>query len=598
MSFYIKQISVDYESSNDVVEFKNGLNIIFGPSNTGKTMILECINFMFGAKNNPVDKAKKCKSISMIIVSNANNTIRLSRKPNRNEVIVDSQTSEIKSGTYYCGTSKKPRLSDLFLKLIDITGNPSIITNKNYKMNSLTWRSFTHMFYLSEERIISKTSPLLTGRMVDSTKSLSAIEFLLTGENKSREEHESKEIREAKKEAVRDFINSQILHPFSLRKDEIQNEINTLIHVDYLGELKKVSDTIESLEQSIIDGINENKRTTQKIQKLHETQAQNLCLLDNYEKLMTQYEADLKRLSFIIDGISNHNQAEQTECPFCNTRIELPRTENENYINAAIAESIKIRCQIEDLKAAQTSLSAEIDAINAEIQQFEAKNQEIIRINETEYRPAISKLKEKLEEYKIFWKKENELSFVTEIFQAQEKFLEDKLNSTGFLTEEYSPKPSLRNVFFPRFIEKIYHNLLNVGYANAKLSAVTIDENSIDIVINGKNKADNGKGFRAFFNSISALSFVEFLSSEAAYKLNFIILDSPILSLKEKEDDDVSDSLKSGLFNLFVKNPYNLQIIIVENELPPQVDYKNANIVEFTKDKHRGRYGFIRNLLE
>ena len=47
MGFYIKQISVDYEDSNDVINFENGLNIIRGPSNTGKSMVLKCIDFLY-----------------------------------------------------------------------------------------------------------------------------------------------------------------------------------------------------------------------------------------------------------------------------------------------------------------------------------------------------------------------------------------------------------------------------------------------------------------------------------------------------------------------------------------------------------------------
>lgn len=37
----------------------------------------------------------------------------------------------------------------------------------------------------------------------------------------------------------------------------------------------------------------------------------------------------------------------------------------------------------------------------------------------------------------------------------------------------------------------------------------------------------------------------------------------------------------------------NCQVIIVENELPNDVDFFTANLIEFTKNGSVGRYGFL-----
>ncbi len=37
----------------------------------------------------------------------------------------------------------------------------------------------------------------------------------------------------------------------------------------------------------------------------------------------------------------------------------------------------------------------------------------------------------------------------------------------------------------------------------------------------------------------------------------------------------------------------NCQVIIVENELPDDVDFSTANLIEFTKNGSVGRYGFL-----
>lgn len=589
MSFYIKEISVDYATSKDVIDFKDGLNIISGPSNTGKSMILNCIDFMFGAKNNPFDRAINCNSVSMILVSDSKE-IHLSRKLDEDSISVSYQKDNAESKLYYCGKcTKKPQISEMFLKLIGISEIPSIIINKKFKKNLLTWRTILHMFYLSEERIISSTSSLLTGRPTDNTKCLSAINFLLSGEEGSYEEQESKEIKEAKKDAVKNFINAQI-SSLSLRKEKIQTEIKELNHIDYLHEIENISNTIKSIEESIINGINENKHATSRIQQLNENQAENLCLLNNYEKLRTQYESDLKRLSFIIDGESNIESKKLSGCPFCNTPISMPR--KEKYTDAALAESRKIKKQIGDLNSAQRDLKEEIDSIYKEIDQYEKKNNEILQINENDYKPRILELKEKMEEYKALWQKENEISFITESCQLQEKYLEEKINVIEPV-EEYDPKPQIKEMFVPGFTEQIKNNLITAGYNS--LNTLAFDEKVMDIVINGSEKCTNGKGFRAFFNAITALSFVEFLSCSAKYKPNLVFLDSPILSLKEKDETKVDESLKSGLFKLFMGISKNMQIIVVENEIP-SIDYKDANIVKFTRDKDKGRYGFLANV--
>lgn len=124
------------------------------------------------------------------------------------------------------------------------------------------------------------------------------------------------------------------------------------------------------------------------------------------------------------------------------------------------------------------------------------------------------------------------------------------------------------------------------------LSSVYFDTNKYDIVINGKAKRFFGKGYRAFFNTILSLSLLEYIKEHGKYSPGFLAIDSPILSLKEKDDDVTPDTMKNALFEYFNNHQQLDQIIIIENEIP-NVDYSRANIIEFSKDKNKGRYGFL-----
>ena len=49
--YHIKNIKI--KTKNNVISelhLERGLNIIYGPSNTGKTLVYDCINFLMGCK--------------------------------------------------------------------------------------------------------------------------------------------------------------------------------------------------------------------------------------------------------------------------------------------------------------------------------------------------------------------------------------------------------------------------------------------------------------------------------------------------------------------------------------------------------------------
>lgn len=82
------------------------------------------------------------------------------------------------------------------------------------------------------------------------------------------------------------------------------------------------------------------------------------------------------------------------------------------------------------------------------------------------------------------------------------------------------------------------------------------------------------------------------LDSKAKYSPDFLVLDSPILSLKEKETKKPSETMRNTLFENIVDNQKGIQTIVIENEIP-EINYKDANIIHFTKEKNNGRYGFL-----
>ena len=66
--FHIKKILVSGAGHEDaVITFSKGLNVISGPSNTGKSCVLRCIYYCFGGQEKPFDDSFGYTTIKLFI---------------------------------------------------------------------------------------------------------------------------------------------------------------------------------------------------------------------------------------------------------------------------------------------------------------------------------------------------------------------------------------------------------------------------------------------------------------------------------------------------------------------------------------------------
>ena len=110
-----------------ILEFGRGLNIICGPSDTGKSYVLECLDYLFGSDRIRFDRTAGYDRIKLIIVIEGRK-VTLSRQLDTNRVEVHSDARDIMSGTYKT-SGKKNNISDLWLQLIGIEEEHNIIKN-------------------------------------------------------------------------------------------------------------------------------------------------------------------------------------------------------------------------------------------------------------------------------------------------------------------------------------------------------------------------------------------------------------------------------------------------------------------------------------
>ena len=590
MSFYIERIIVTGSGKPDsIIELSNGVNIIYGPSNTGKTYIVKCIDYMFGSEREPIDISTGYQYIKIIVRTQCG-TITMSRKIGENKIEVSSNDNNVPSGKYATKASRTnydKTINSVWLSLIGINDLHLVISNENYKKQILSWRTFSHMFMLTETKIISEYSAILSGRDTSNTAVIASLIFLLSGQDFAETEtKDTKEIKEAKKNAVKAYINKELFR-LSERNQELLAQLKENPNIDIAVEIEKIMAEISTNEKRINSSIEENQKILAQLYEKNENLSECNVLLNRYDELTTQYDADLKRLNFIVDGEANLNASFSTHCPFCDGEVVVKK--NQNYIDAAKSDYKKIKLQAKDLESASKELRSEKLSLEQEIGTLMAKKKSIEELIEKELKPQVFNLKEKLSAYKDAIECQKEIDILKKL--SEQKTADMIENDTDEESElKFKVKEHLDYSFINELSNGIKSFLENCNYDN--LLSVIFDKADMDIVINGKKKSSNGKGYNAYFNSVVAIVLSRYMESKAKYSPDFLVLDSPILSLKEKETKKPSETMRNTLFENIVDNQKGIQTIVIENEIP-EINYKDANIIHFTKEKNNGRYGFL-----
>lgn len=124
---------------------------------------------------------------------------------------------------------------------------------------------------------------------------------------------------------------------------------------------------------------------------------------------------------------------------------------------------------------------------------------------------------------------------------------------------------------------------------------VYFDKPTRDFVIGGKPRGARGKGMRAVTHAAFTIGLLEFTHINELSHPGFVVLDTPLLAYREPEgdDDDLSGTDVQNKFYEYLTALKDRQVIILENNDPPENIKKLSHTLFFSKNPHLGRYGFF-----
>lgn len=610
--FYIKRICVvgtDVETAT--VKFNKGLNIISGPSDTGKSYIYECINFMLGSSADPkkITEAFGYSCVLMEIKMYSGKTYTLSRRFGAEEVdVYPVEIHLIEKNTPMTIKLKhdKEKTDNISAFLLEKSGfnHPIYVrTNQKGKTRTLSFRDLPLYVAISEEKIIKSHSPILSGQFTAPTVEKSIFNFIVSGVDDSNNQNQDvKNTSKTKLEGQKELLDRLI----SIEEDKLtaitSGDFDGLISENFLEEkmnqlqfeLENISDEIETqseLKRTLWDKLEKNKSKI----------IADMELIKRFKMLRNYYDTDLERLSFIVEGNHYFSQLNISVCPYCNQAIDDKCEGHNNGLNQPsedLAISIevemnKIKGKLLDLNSTIEQAENDCSKLRLEVEDGEYEYNNIYKNIVSIMQPKQMQLKELLNSYI----KERDLA--TE-FHLTNKKIEDLIGERDVIENKLKLKPKTKVIKddnnrkvvsavneFCKYMSKT----LNRWKFSQKPEVLFKDGT---FFINSKPSSDYGKGYRAIIYSAFAISLMQYCKVNSIPHPGFVVLDSPLTTYKgKKSTDDVTDDIQSAFFKDVSSLNDNMQLIILENKEPSDGIKKKINFEEFTKDMSNGRYGFF-----
>lgn len=601
--FYIKKVTANSAKKGDAsVTFGKGLNIIQGRSDSGKTCVANCIDFIYGGQTSkPFKDFAQYDGVTMIVAANDEpGDVTLRRTVGKNQVEVDSTIAGIESGIYDVSprkNAKNPPLNEVWLRLIGTDPDVRIVTNSRFETKRLTWKNLLRVFYLDEGRVDDAESIVEPShRYMENTLFLSALLYLFTGRTFTETDAQEKsEIKKARRKAVKDYVNRKI-QDAAARKAELEEKLHLFDGIDIDAQIEEATNALDETRRKIDRALKESQRILSSISSEEQRIAECNVLLNRYNRLSDQYKADIQRLSLIAEGEESYEGINPPLlCPYCDNPI-TPR-KRQTYMESARVTMERTMDQLNGLVDTEKDVEEQKKESESNLEKLKSERDSLEAKIKMELRPQESKQMDIVRSYKAYLQVTAEIGVIESYSADFGRDLDDIENEQkNDKPAEYHPKECFPDDFVPAMSGYAQEILEECHYSG--LLKANFDLTKFDIVVNGEDKGtSHGKGYRSYLNTVMILMLRKYLANHAKFNPGSFIIDTPLHGFDDGVDEDIPDSMRAGLYRYFMAHQDEGQLIIIENlDHIPHLDYEasDATVTTFEKTNEPGkRYGFL-----
>lgn len=588
------------------VDFSPKVTVIHGPSDTGKSFIVDAIDFVLGAKNlKEIPERDGYSRVLLGLVLPTGEHLTLARSVDggsislyRSDIRVEPATpADVTLSAKHSATNTK----NISRFLLDQVGLDEKLMRKNARNEThmLSFRDLTRLCLIDETNMQAEEVPGLSGNAVNRTKELSVLKFILTGQDDSAlvsvpPPQEQKRLRGARQEVVERMLS------------QLESQLHDVAELTELGaQLSKLNTTIE--KHTVMLGSHAEQRgqllrANNELQSADAAQRSEysdaVALRQRFTLLQKQYESDLARLEMIAEAGNLLGYFQRGTCVFCGADPSSQHL-NLDCEGDAISFSVSVNSEtqktqglLEDLRATIQKLDERTEVLKSSIKTMHRESLSLrsqIEKLDARTNPEEGNLRELLA-------KRSEIEKYVGLY-AQVKIYEDMIREIKDENEaEVATAVSGLSLTAVReFSDEIAQRLAEWGFPSA--ASVHYDRNEHDIVAGDQQRSAHGKGVRAILHAAFTLALAQYCFERELPYPGFVVLDSPLVTYRppdqptEGKDEPPEDVVRA--FYRDIQANFDGQIIVIENTDPLETLGAEAYGIHFTKHINMGRYGFL-----
>jgi hypothetical protein len=375
---YIDRLVLVGRRKNYVIPFKSGLNIIYGDSATGKSSILECINYLFGSSKLVFDdEIQSAITYIMMQVTLGDSTYVIKRDifNTKADVEVYSTTIDLIDGIFpkryspnYSNNGSDGFLSDFYLSAL---GMPIITMRQAPSKDEstvirLSFRDVFKFCYLKQDDVGAKG--LLGEGTFSSIKNKETFKYLfnlldtaisdLQGELSGALANQRK-TQDAYK-AVSDFLRTV---EFKTEYDLDDTKLEAERRIELAAkELERINNSITSNNEGYAALKDVLMTIAFRIRDSEQSIQNSDRLIEQYVRLKNDYQADVQKLNAIkISKQLISTNAIMFSCPLCDSQVDLKNIKDSFDINETDHVSQEINSIVRRMKDADHLTEIERD---------------------------------------------------------------------------------------------------------------------------------------------------------------------------------------------------------------------------------------------